>query len=222
MWLEVFSKVLAMSEVQHQIVTGQNQLDASLPSLPDHIIYQSQSLSMRACHQMKQCKSGGMHHTTRKVKNTAKFAAMPDKQSVHCAGGALVRGENDSRIDFLAKVRNKALEPLWKLANDNSGSPKKEAGLAVEQWKADRVIFMNDVFVCAKDFMRLLLHDVDMACGLDFGDRDKVSAVFEQCAVKGRTVLHLHTTSICAQLFSPEKVAAGRRGERLVLAYKYH
>ena len=89
-------------------------------------------------------------------------------------GGALIRGENDSRIDFLAKVRNKALEPLWKLANDGSGAAKKMSGPAVEPWKADRIIFMNDVFVCAKDFMRLLLHDVDMACGLDFGDRDKV------------------------------------------------
>ena len=98
-----------------------------------------------------------------------------DKQSCGYTGGTLIRGENDSRIDFLAKVRNKALEPLWKLANHSPGTEKKKAGLAVEPWKADRIVFMNDVFVCAKDFMRLLLHDVDMACGLDFGDRDKVS-----------------------------------------------
>ena len=74
-------------------------------------------------------------------------------------------------------MRNKALEPLWKLANDSAKGVIKKSGLAVEPWRADRIIFMNDVFVCAKDFLRLVLHEADMACGLDFGDRDKVGSV---------------------------------------------
>jgi len=32
----------------------------------------------------------------------------------------------------------------------------------------DRVVFLNDVFFCASDVIRLLLHDTDMACGMDY------------------------------------------------------
>ncbi len=32
----------------------------------------------------------------------------------------------------------------------------------------DYVIFMNDIFYCMEDVLRLILHEADMACGLDF------------------------------------------------------
>ena len=86
------------------------------------------------------------------------------------SGGTIVRGEEEGRIEFLAKVRNKALEPLWNLEDMSS-----EQARGVGHWRADRIIFMNDVFFCAKDVVRLLLHEVDMACALDFGNRDEVS-----------------------------------------------
>ena len=40
-------------------------------------------------------------------------------------------------------------------------------------WAAERVVFLNDVYFCARDVVRLLNHDADMACGLDF-DRLKL------------------------------------------------
>lgn len=80
-----------------------------------------------------------------------------------------MREEGEGRIGFLAKVRNKTLEPLWRARDMASGEFTARGG-----WKADRIIFMNDVFLCAKDVVRLLLHDVDMACALDFGNRDEV------------------------------------------------
>ena len=43
-------------------------------------------------------------------------------------------------------------------------------------WPADRVVFLNDVYFCAKDVIRLLLHDADMACGMDF-DRKKLDQI---------------------------------------------
>ena len=40
-------------------------------------------------------------------------------------------------------------------------------------WPADRVVFLNDVYFCARDALRLLQHEGDMVCGLDF-DRPKL------------------------------------------------
>lgn len=84
---------------------------------------------------------------------------------------------HEHRIDFLARVRNKALEPLFQ---------SKQSG-----FKADYVLFVNDVvrrptrrscddtvshsfiqFMCAEDLIRLAqrvsLPETDMACGMDF------------------------------------------------------
>ena len=66
---------------------------------------------------------------------------------------------NQHRIDFLASVRNKALEPLNEL--------KQEAPV-----KFNKVIFMNDVLYCHSDVLELLFQSVeqqsDITCGLDF------------------------------------------------------
>ena len=35
-------------------------------------------------------------------------------------------------------------------------------------WAAERVVFLNDVYFCARDVVRLLSHEADIACGLDF------------------------------------------------------
>ncbi|GFR42846.1 hypothetical protein Agub_g3804 [Astrephomene gubernaculifera] len=56
------------------------------------------------------------------------------------------------RIQFLASVRNAALEPLY-------GAPPGTY---------DNVVFVNDVFFCAADLFRLTHLKADIACGLDF------------------------------------------------------
>ncbi|KAL6053415.1 Cryptococcal mannosyltransferase 1-domain-containing protein [Balamuthia mandrillaris] len=69
------------------------------------------------------------------------------------------RGLDMHRIEFLAQVRNKALEPLY-------DGP---------EGYYDQVLFINDVFFKAEDALRLLIYETDMSCGLDFnynGDRD--------------------------------------------------
>ena len=74
------------------------------------------------------------------------------------------------RIAFLAGVRNAALEPLWqpRSARGNNATwmgHLEERGLG--PWPATRIIFLNDVYLCAKDVIRLLFHEADMACGFD-------------------------------------------------------
>ena len=93
------------------------------------------------------------------------------------AEGELRRGEGESRIDFLSKVRNKALEPLWTPSN----SINQTSTAPTAAFPADRILYMNDVFVCAKDFIRLMLHDADMVCALDYWQRNPVSPLC--CAV---------------------------------------
>jgi hypothetical protein len=57
-----------------------------------------------------------------------------------------------NRIEFLARVRNWAMRPLFG-----------------QRRTYHRLILMNDAYVCAEDITRLALHrDADVACGLDF------------------------------------------------------
>lgn len=65
---------------------------------------------------------------------------------LECAGG-LTRAEGQDRIDFLAQVRNAALEPLWREAVNGS------AWGAEGGFKADRIAFINDVYFCARDIV---------------------------------------------------------------------
>ena len=58
---------------------------------------------------------------------------------------------------FLVKVRNAVLEPLL------PGGP-------VHNVPFKKIIFANDVFFCAQHVKRLLLHDANMACGMDFAE----------------------------------------------------
>lgn len=101
-----------------------------------------------------------------------------DARLVHVDGN-LTRAENQDRIDFLAQVRNAALEPLW----IETAEPDEQNMWSVGQpsrskrmWEADKVIFANDVYFCARDAIRLLLHNADMSCGLDF-DRKKLDQI---------------------------------------------
>ncbi|KXN67515.1 glycosyltransferase family 69 protein, partial [Conidiobolus coronatus NRRL 28638] len=66
----------------------------------------------------------------------------------------------DERINFLKDVRNRAMEPLFKL--------KKQGK------EYDYIIFINDIFFIAEDIIQLINSnqgDYDMVCGLDFMDR---------------------------------------------------
>jgi len=88
------------------------------------------------------------------------------------------------RIKALAAVRNAALEPLWdgkwdgKVSGGDPRSGREEGG-----WPATHVVFMNDVFACAGDVIRLLYHDVDMACGFDaYSTRPRVNRFMVSCS----------------------------------------
>lgn len=95
------------------------------------------------------------------------------------AGGNLV-----SRIELLHRVRNAALEPLWDgegLWHEEDSDPESEAHLNLHlrkrhprvkrrlaQLPPTHILFTNDVYACARDNIRLLYHDADVACGTDW------------------------------------------------------
>ena len=115
--------------------------------------------------------------------------------------------EGEERIPFLARVRNKVLEPLWwpshigkddvvqqdanqasshsrihssitsrNISNRSSSrnissSSSSSTAIDADSWhfKADKVVFLNDVYFCAQHVQRLLAHEgVNLACGLDY------------------------------------------------------
>lgn len=76
--------------------------------------------------------------------------------------GAETRWPGQDRIEFLALVRNWAVDPLWSLGllepNPHLGGP------------VTKVAFLNDVYFCPEDVQRLVQHDADVACGMDFNE----------------------------------------------------
>jgi len=118
--------------------------------------------------------------------------------------GGVTRQDNEQRIDFLARVRNKALGPLhWHQNHSDNGSNHNNHGQSSSSsshtylhsniksssssssdggvnatttnddgdhvvFKADKVVFLNDVYFCAQHIHRLLAHEeANLACGLD-------------------------------------------------------
>ena len=71
------------------------------------------------------------------------------------------------------------MEPLWLETSDEVGRNNSSwfgSRRSQKMWLADKIVFLNDVYFCARDVIRLLLHNVDMACGMDF-DRRKLDQV---------------------------------------------
>lgn len=75
-----------------------------------------------------------------------------------------------SRIEFMATIRNLALEPLWGDSAALKSSSRFLSNISdlSTPVPAERVVFINDVFWCVKHVLRLLAYDSDMACGMDF------------------------------------------------------
>ena len=70
------------------------------------------------------------------------------------------------RIDFLARVRNAALEPL--LNPNSSLHDCHPVSRQVAEFQPDYVIFINDIFFCYPDVLRLMQYQGDATCGMDF------------------------------------------------------
>jgi hypothetical protein len=85
-------------------------------------------------------------------------------------GGALRRTPGGGRIEFMAALRNAALEPFLTGSPGGGGPGDGSPGGAASSgaWRPDTLLFANDVFFCAGDALRLLAHGADLACGLDF------------------------------------------------------
>jgi len=105
--------------------------------------------------------------------------------------GALARRPDEQRIAHLARLRNALVDPFYPATRGNlalagctrphlmsagsssSSSSSKAAQLAALSsvppacFRPDQFLFLNDVFFCRDDALRLLLHDADLACGYD-------------------------------------------------------
>ncbi|KAK9813069.1 hypothetical protein WJX72_008387 [[Myrmecia] bisecta] len=69
--------------------------------------------------------------------------------------GGLSRQAGEERIQFLVSLRNEALSPLF------------EGYSGEGPWQADRIIYLNDVYYCASDVLRLIATKGDLVCGFD-------------------------------------------------------
>lgn len=116
--------------------------------------------------------------------------------------GLLARSHGEDRIHFLASVRNAVLEPLR-----HPAAASGDAIMCNQQAcpAASRVVFINDVYFCAGDLLRLLQYDADIACGLDFikvSHRYSWHLAFVHVCSKGETLL---AAGVQKQVVHPRK-----------------
>jgi hypothetical protein len=101
--------------------------------------------------------------------------------------GMLVSLKDTQRIEHLARVRNMAMSPLYQhyaaaRTTRPQASHPRSASHRVEvlqdtshllpgqlPWDPDYVVFINDVYFCWGQVIRLLQHRADITCGVDFG-----------------------------------------------------
>ena len=81
-----------------------------------------------------------------------------------------MRAEGEERIEFLAKVRNRALEPLWRGAGGNGS-----VAVTGEGFRADRIVFVNDVFFCARDVVRCSFPGTPHFCAVHLHQADHLA-----------------------------------------------
>jgi hypothetical protein len=100
--------------------------------------------------------------------------------------GMLVSLKGTQRIEHLARVRNMALSPLYqhyaaaRTTQRQASQPESASHLnaALQDtahllpgqlpWDPDYVVFINDVYFCWGQVIRLLNHQADITCGVDF------------------------------------------------------
>lgn len=68
----------------------------------------------------------------------------------------------------LPKLANGSASRLWDDTNHRPRLPSSTALDARHYAIPTRIVFFNDAYVCAWHVLRLLSHDADMVCGLDF------------------------------------------------------
>jgi hypothetical protein len=102
--------------------------------------------------------SGSGDNTGEQLRNFAHELQIHNIPHTIVTGGPIGRDEHH-RINGYARIRNAALAPMYDAIRQHRASGGSDG------WLVDRVIFINDVFWCAEDVLRLL--DVG-----DGGDED--------------------------------------------------
>jgi hypothetical protein len=75
-----------------------------------------------------------------------------------------LRQHGQERIDYLASIRNELVAPF--VAHADCGQSN--------DFGPDFFLFVNDVYWCSDDMIRLMQHDADIACGIDVGKFDRI------------------------------------------------
>mmetsp|Transcript_7713 Transcript_7713/g.19672 ORF Transcript_7713/g.19672 Transcript_7713/m.19672 type:complete len:597 (-) Transcript_7713:370-2160(-) len=89
-----------------------------------------------------------------------------------------LKSRREHRIEFLANLRNRVLEPLvvlgdreqWKVAGEDGFSDDLHDAAKDTEGNPvtfDQILFINDVYFCASDLLQMMQHDADMVCAID-------------------------------------------------------
>ncbi|OMJ12538.1 Alpha-1,3-mannosyltransferase CMT1 [Smittium culicis] len=110
--------------------------------------------------------NGSMDNTKLILAEFKKFLEASDLR-YRLVADSIVRPEKYHRIEYLAGVRNKALEPL---------ETEEKLGFVY-----DKIVFLNDIFFCYYDILELLYQSdfqkSDLTCPLDFLIKEKIPTI---------------------------------------------
>ena len=115
-------------------------------------------------------------------------------------------GTSPQRIEFLAKLRNKAMEPLQDADPDTR----------LENWRDfTKIVFLNDILFEWEDIVRLIAtrvegkenEDYDVACAMDFGEYGKYQLEVNDTELTNARILR-HLGSQRYMWNSPERTMA--------------
>lgn len=77
--------------------------------------------------------------------------------------GHLKASPHMDRISLMAALRNAVLDPF--ITRYPASAP---SAAALQQFVPDYIVFVNDVYFCAADALRLTMYKADISCGMDF------------------------------------------------------
>ncbi|OMH85676.1 Alpha-1,3-mannosyltransferase CMT1 [Zancudomyces culisetae] len=95
------------------------------------------------------------------------------------------RPENSHRIEYLANVRNKALEPYYEFSERKRQRRMFSGDRSME---FDKIIFINDIMFCRNDILELILqsnnNQADITCPMDLDYYDETDSSGNKIPIK--------------------------------------
>jgi len=190
-WLELLRALVLALEVPHRIILGEppkrmclgEAVQAYKPGLSAHLPHPVKMLgaqeARRAMPARSECSSSPPRATARwsrygkmRARSSrplmARWCPSPPMRAPRSLAQSSMRHGSELQHALTGALAGQGGSERRLVALPSAATSEDAEAGAGAAWPARRVVFLNDVYFCARDVVRLLQHDADVACGLDF------------------------------------------------------